>query len=578
MSTKNTNCSVTITGVKDIEPTHIRYHQVGTQSRTMTQIKFKLGAKLNFVGVPNAFPWMLIEFYNEEKLEDGRPAFNLAGCATVSLLDNEYTLDLFDPSVRDAKNEFYRKVGSLEVTVNMCFQFSDFFLRLTESIPRLYAMAKEEREGGSKTWVNRYSKLVLDQNIDNFYLHRFTVKNKDQMPPAYWLVDLVRFLPPATDDLIAHMYQHATAIHFTTPKEVEGWLRGTPTAKQLHTCEAILGDMMTFAATATYYTGDHTADRTVVERFSAACYQRLEQGDCEDLALAIFMTFHSFLWNKSPQFAGLRRLMSAYECAMSVGAASYAKLDAEKTSSSFICHVWAMMIPKRLMATWTEKPARARESNTLWDKVHVLMAEGTNFCDYFGMEKTFYLPKAEAEAEVKKIEQMQVYYERVVDQVPDLANKTVIRFKPLDIAPQEPQDLSDFYCYILTLWILAEGTDPIAYNFVHNKKIGTGLHHVMRGNPEIRLLPHVTNVSMGPAARMSLLSFETPVVPLVPLGSAEEILFGKKNEDAYVEFRYQTKIPNLEQLLSKVEGFRGYSERIVQITEGSQVHILQVYF
>lgn len=535
----------------------------GTKKVSIDETVIELGAK------PSGLPWVTIEIYSTEPIP-GREykAKQHLGSAILSLKDGIYTVPLFDPSVRDRLSNEYVELGSLTVQVDMCFTFPEYVKELDKVKDEIFEKAKEEQEHTVQEWIRVFMPRIIHQGVAMFYLQRFTLKHKDVMVPSWYFVLMAKFLPAASGAFVNYMYGKSTEIHGVTTDDIEKWItKGNPTDYQLYVCHRVLADMVILPAVANYYLGDHAGAQSV-ERFSIACYQRLNVGDCEDLAQVIFMTFESFRKNENLSPA-LRVLFDSFQPLICTGAASYKSLTAKMTSNDFICHVWTMLIPNDIMNTWLG--TNKYKTTPLSRRLYPIMGEGTNFAEPLSQRIGFYIKdnKQQAQREIDRIKASQELYESLVTKFPQLKDKTPIRFNALENDPPSPEKLSTFYRYLISAWPREGGV----IHFEKNNKVGVFIHDALRGDRSIKLVQHKSKNILTEDDRRVLLASETQPIPLKPLESFIESSKGILNRDNMVEFRFQSmeEIKGLD-----LNQFDSYKLIDVRITDDVQVIVLQV--
>lgn len=550
--------------VKGAEYSEYRIFQQGIRCVKRVPI----GQRLIEIGAkPSGLPWVTFEIYSEEPL----PTVEYKGqqhiaSFTLALKNGVYDVPLYDPSVRDNNNN-YQKLGSMKIKVTMCFNFADYVKELDKSKDVLFSSAREEQEDAVAVWVRDFKPRIIHKGVQWFFLQRFTLKWHNLMVPSWYFVEMAQFLPAASTKFINYMYEKVTEIHGVSMADVENWMtKKAPSDYELYVCHRILADMVTLPAVANVYNGDH-AGADMVERFSMACYQRLNNGDCEDLAKVIFATFWTFRKNERLSPA-LRLLFDSFECLLCTGAASYKSLTLSMNSSDFICHVWAMLIPNDLMNTWLG--ANKYKPSRLAGRLYPIMGEGTNFAEGLSQKIGFYIKDSSAEVEIERIKTSQRLYDRVTNQFPQLKDKISIRFNALENDPPTPSELSSFYRYLLTAWFKGgEG----AYHFEKNGKVGIYIHDALRGDPSVTLVKHASKQILQEDDRKVLLASETQPEPLTRFDSYVDSSKGKIDRNNMVEFRFQS--------LNEIKGLDlnmlpSYKLITVRITEDVQVYVLQV--
>jgi hypothetical protein len=513
----------------------------------------------------DGYPTFACELMATETAPHGLGMKHSVALAIIPLQNGTFVAELYDPSLR--VKDGYEILGEITITISDCVNIVGKYNQTKRLLPELFEFAKEEREKGTTVWKEKYEKNIINPKVKDFFLKTFTLKVQGLKVPAYYFAYIGRYLDPADPKVVEYMYRMCTAIRFTTIEEMEGWLKNPAkmTDDQIMKCENVIGDMLTFGATSTYYTGDH-AGAEEVERFSACIYQRLNQGDCDDMAQAIFTTYHTFVKSNIP-YEGLKRLLDAYDCVFSIGAASYGRLLNATSSKDFICHIWAILIPKKTMNGWLGRTQFKDLSEELQSRIHVLNLEGTNFSTYHGLEKGYYYKvPAEENKEISRAKQGQVLYEKVCKDIPELANCIPVGFRPLKEAPKNAFELSKFYCYTISLWT---SYDEICFNMIHKNKVGAELQHVLRSDPTIKLVPHLKTSELDDSEKKAVLASDNQLKALKTYKTVPDKVRGKVDKDNFVEFRCQTHIDGVIQKLDKFN--YSYIIREVRITSHTQV-------
>jgi len=561
--------------------------------------EFAKGAAMSLDVLPDALPLVLVEFFKRE--DRGRRS---VASLTVVLRDGEHRgLPAIDSSVRDEGGTRYRVQGRATVTVAGAPKFPTEVMDTVASLETLYRKARRVMDASFARWITEFKPRVVHPGVEWFILRRMTLKlplptadpadddDDDEggggaetvegaQVTADFFIEKHRYLVPVERDFMEYLYTHCAEVHGTTVADVERLLAAAaaaavPTATELYLACRVMGMMLLAGALATYYTGDKAGQRDV-ERFSMGCFSREGQGDCEDDAQCVYIAFY---WLRAADFfPGLKRLLSVYECGMCTGAATYAKLvSAPGPTEEFICHVWALLVPRPVLNDWLGE-RRFDVRDPLARAVKVMMMEGTASAPVFGLEKPFYLPPAEARREVERERAARALEKAVVAAVPELKEATIVRFKPEMEAPTRIGDLNDFYVYVVSMWIHNPG-GPRCFHFERGGKIGTELFHVLRGSREVRLVAHDADVPFTDLERKFMVAPDTPVAPLVKLEDASSVTRGAvADRDRRAEFRFQREIPGLDARLQRISGYRGHTLRCIRIYEGCQLYVLEVFF
>lgn len=550
---------------------------MGTVLKSIRQFKPDEPLELEEID-EEAFPLALIELFREE--ENGKQS---VASLDLALVNGTRDYNFYDSSVRDA-NDRYKVLGTASVTIKGAPKFSEELMDTIESLGVLFKKANILREKSFERWLREFMPHVIHPGIKWFFLRRFTLKwtDKDALDDvldggqvsADFFIEKWRFLPPIEKDFLEYMYSHMCEVYGMTIEDVEAiLLSDDSTETDLYNACQVVAMILLSGALATYYSGDK-ADKLSVERFTSGVFSREKQGDCEDDAQSIFIFFH---WvRESDFFPGLVRLLNTYEMGLCTGVATYGNLTSQSfKSEEFICHVWAMMIPKVTMNLWLPKPVYNVE-DPLCNRVKVMMMEGTASAPVFGLEKSYYLPPDEATKENARIVRANELEARVVAKIPQLKGTRPIGFKPTTSAPKQVRDLSEFYVYVISMWIVSAHSR--CYHFMRDNKIGVELFYPMRADSKIRLLPQDDDVPFTELERKALVSFDTALLPLTKLEEVTSDTEGVRDRDNMVEFHYQKEIPNVVDKLKKIPGYSGHSLRCITLYESCVLHILQVFF
>jgi hypothetical protein len=538
----------------------------------------------------------------------------------VSLLDGRYErVPAFDSSLRSDDTR-YKVLGRATVLVHGAPDFDKVKLNAPRALDELFCRGAAHRKQADALWNDLFSQQIIHPGVKDFYLRRMTMKRllpeggcpsslevdaatKRRRPmvelasdetaeaaqtTADLFIEKHNFLLDVKEDYLAYLYQHCCEVKGTTVDEMEAVLLSSavPGERQLVQFCEVMGLMLLAGALATYYTGDKAAGLDC-ERFSGACFSREGQGDCEDDGCAIFTAFYWF--RRSSHFGGLRRLLDAYECLLCTGAATQPQagnVNAANNNNNdedpvFICHVWAMLVPKPVLGTWSGDRLSYRSRDRLHSAVKVMMMEGTAPAPVFGLHKGFYFTKEPEEAarQVQLAKNAAVTETQVVAAVPELKEFVCVPFKSLAQEPKVGAELSDFYVYVISAFVNNPG-GPRTFHFKHQGKIGVSLIEVMRGDRKVQLVPHSLQVPFTDLQRRALASFDTPVMPLVkPQGedvrSEGDGDVGDRSKRA--EFFFQRPIEGLAEKLRRVPNYKAYRLREIFIYEGCKLHVLEVF-
>jgi hypothetical protein len=506
----------------------------------------------------NLLPWVTIEVYSTEPIPDrSNKANQFLGAIVLPLQNGIYNYSFFDPSLREDLTDKYLKLGSAKIKVDMCFTVPEYMKALDNVKETLFEAAKEEQVEAVKTWVTKFMPRIIHPGVKWFFLQRFTLQWENVMVPAWYFVLMANFLPAASDAFVEHMYRKVSDIHGIDINSLD---MDNLSDSDIYKCQRVLADMVTLPAVSDYYNGDHAGVQSV-ERFSMGCYQRLDNGDCEDFAQVIFMTFESFRKNKNLSPI-LRRLFDSFQPLICTGAASYKSLTTKMTSKDFICHVWTMLIPNNIMNDW--RGVKMHPEDDFSGKLSPIMAEGTNYAEPMGRSPGFYMKNPDEEIERIK------YSQKLAAKYPQLKDKTPIRFNALEKEPENPSELSTFYRYAITVWPREGG----AYHLVRNGMVGVELFYVLGGDPSIHLEKHDSKETLTNATRLPLLACVNPPQPLQVIES-EDVPPNKGvvDKNRMVEVRVQT----LEQLKSiPLDQFANVEIHDIRITGTVRTFVVQL--
>jgi hypothetical protein len=231
--------------------------------------------------------------------------------------------------------------------------------------------------------------------------------------------------------------------------------------------------------------------------------------------------------------------------------------------------------------------AADRRLDPLFDKVRVMMMEGTAPAPVFGLEASFYVGDAAAPRLLQEREGAQEVGKRCVSAVSELKEAIEVFFKPTTAAPRSADDFSDFYRALTVLWIRnvdASGTrgGPRAFVAIGNdtNKVGVPLHHVMRGDESVRMEPLNPKVPFTNLQRKAMAAYSTPLVPLMGQAEVTARVTGviDRARMQRAVFYLQKPIERLaERLLACVPGACAVVVRTIELADGVVITVVEVF-
>lgn len=431
------------------------------------------------------------------------------GFAEIDLVQGtEKTFSILDPAAN------YMDYGTkLKITIP-----KGSSLGPVAPIEELLASAEEERQ--DQNAITQQGD-ALAPVISIMFLRRFR-SISGVLPASYFCMVGFRDAPPA-EDMVSQMLKNASLLHgwsYESILEMLRMFRSDSALPQAPKLLEILGDMLVLPATANFYHGDHSLERTV-DRFQSSIYQDLGQGDCEDVSKDVHY-FGTSIQKLDPNRGPLRDLvwlLQQYVFMMITGVATSPKLqrpgtvDHGENKGDYICHVWTMAVPKQMVSEWKGQSFQRSEHMDRLVDIGALVLEGTNFTTALHRPLPSYYPKEVAEEMAK-----------------DKWRKAAIRMEldaelkslpyPLPAIPtlQEPilpSDQSRFYRYVVSAWTHPEkDTDPLEHTFIKDGKVGVSIQDFLALPSGITMRPNfqrrLTNRGV-----MSLLAAEPPQQPLI---------------------------------------------------------------
>lgn len=539
----------------------------------------------NLSVTPRGLPWLIVEFRTAEPNPETKDeTLQPKAMFQIPLRTGKYDVTLYDPSLsnEDLDSDEYSDIGSATVMLDVPFEIPDYMKRIDSAMAEIARLAKAERKESFEIWVRRFRGDIANIAIQWYYLQKYTTKAHNVVSPAYYYMELARLVPAASEEYIDRLYRSVAEIHGTGIDEIKEILDRPVemiTDTEFLMLHRVLADILTIPANSHTYVSDH-AGLLSVERFSMGCYEGMVTGDCEDLGMVIILTFYAFL--KSDKLpSGLRKLMNGFKPLLVTGAASNKKLDnLSAMTSGFICHVWAFLIPKHQVRSWKGENSREGLDMKFQERLWPILGEGTNFADPMAMEIPYYIEDDEGErdAEIARIRRKLLNNAEISQHVPVLKSKVPIRFAPLDKELKNPDELSRFYCYVVSAAMLPDDIKvdaPILWNFKRKGKNAVQPYYILRMDPEIKMVAHTEVHKLTLNQRCVVAAFNgTPARLAAPKGPIVLSQKGDINRDNMAEFRFKS--------LAELNGAEPWKDwpkhRLIKvsITSQLQVFVLQV--